>query len=335
MSKFKEFNQAIHKNYTKDIIVNLSPPMCYRYRCEFRYMNNRYVMFNDNKKIYIKKLNIAAKPIQKIMPLLLQEINKYNEIKEKLYQINFRSNSLNQVTVSLIYHKQVNNNLTKNIIKLSDAYDININIRSKKFLYSVNSKYIEDILIYKNLKTYQTDTCFYQPNIYLLNKMISKVMSFTKKPKDLLELYCGVGTFSLPLSFIFNKVLVTENNRSSIRCLNKALINNNIKNISYGRLSSSEVVKFFEGKNFYRMRDTNINQYNFSHVLVDPPRSGLTMDVIKFISKFKNILYISCSPETYLRDIQLLKKHKITNIEIFDQFPNTKHFEIISALSVN
>ena len=49
--------------------------------------------------------------------------------------------------------------------------------------------------------------------------------------------------------------------------------------------------------------------------------------------KFKNIIYISCNYETQERDVKNLKGFTIKNIEIFDQFPNTKHLEIVSLFS--
>ena len=83
------------------------------------------------------------------------------------------------------------------------------------------------------------------------------------------------------------------------------------------------------------MKEINIHNFNFSHVLVDPPRAGLDKEVIKLINKFENIIYISCNYETYARDIKNLRSHQIKNIEIFDQFPNTDHLEIVSILSKN
>ena len=80
------------------------------------------------------------------------------------------------------------------------------------------------------------------------------------------------------------------------------------------------------------MDGIHFSSFNFSHVLVDPPRSGLTDDVINIISKYMNIIYISCNPKSYLRDIKLLNSHEIKKIELFDQFPNTEHLEIISLL---
>jgi len=83
---------------------------------------------------------------------------------------------------------------------------------------------------------------------------------------------------------------------------------------------------------FRRMNNININDYNFSHILVDPPRSGLDSKVISLINNFENLIYISCNLDTYLRDIKLLKNYKIDNIALFDQFANTNHIEIVSTL---
>ena len=164
-------------------------------------------------------------------------------------------------------------------------------------------------------------------------EMVAKAMSFIKDPKDLLELYCGSGTFSLPMRKLFNKIFATESNRQSIRCLKKSINEQNIKNIFHARLSAEEVTELFNGRIFTRMKGVNISDFNFSHVLVDPPRAGLDENVIKLINKFENIIYVSCNYETYSRDIKNLSSYKIKNIEFFDQFPNTKHLEIVSLLS--
>ena len=162
--------------------------------------------------------------------------------------------------------------------------------------------------------------------------MIKKVKSLIKKPNDLIELYCGSGTFTIPLSKQFKRIFATENNRKSIICLEKGIKKNNIDNISYARISDDEVSELFNGRKFKRMKNIQINEYNFSHILVDPPRSGLSKNLISILMKFKNIIYISCNFDTYLRDIKLLSAFEIIDIELFDQFPNTSHVEIVSLL---
>ena len=334
MNKFDRFQVNIKNNYDDKVVINLSPSTSFRSRCEFSYGKNHYVMHDVNGKIYIKTFKDASLDIQNLMPVLLKRINENNEINHKLFQVNFRSNQHNKIMVTMIYHKIIDKSLINIVNHISDDLKVNIIIRSKNYKYETRGLYLDDTLIYKNLKIYQTDNTFTQSNKYLVDKMIFKVIDFIENPDDLLELYCGIGTFTIPLSFIFNKVLATENNRNSIKCLNKSLKENNISNIHNARLSSDEVLELFKGKIFNRMNSKNISNFNFSHILLDPPRSGLTEDVINLASNFKNIIYVSCNAETYIRDINLIRSHKITNIELFDQFPNKNHLEIVSVLKM-
>ena len=334
MNKFDKFQDDIKNNYDEKVVINLSPSTSFRSRCEFSYEKNHYVMHDINEKIYIKTFKDASLDIQNLMPVLLKRINENNEINHKLFQVNFRSNQHNKIMVTMIYHKIIDESLINLVNQISEDLKVNIIIRSKNYKYETKGLYLDDSLIYNNLKIYQTDNTFTQSNKYLVDKMIFKVIDFIKNPDDLLELYCGIGTFTIPLSFIFNKVLATENNRNSIKCLNKSLKENNISNIHNARLSSDEVSELFKGKIFNRMNSKSISDFNFSHILLDPPRSGLTEDVINLASNFKNIIYISCNAETYIRDINLIRSHKITNIELFDQFPNKNHLEIVSVLKM-
>lgn len=333
MNKFSSFTNNISSFYTKKIRINLSPSSGFRQRCEFGYFKNSYIMYENSNKLYLRSFSKAVKSIENLMPKLLNIINNNNLISEKLFQINFRSNNSNDVMVTLIYHKNITDDLINIIDRVSIKLKINILLRSKNFLYSTNSNYLCGFIDNK-IKIYQTDNCFFQPNRFMLPKMINKVISLIDKQKDLLELYCGVGTFTLPLSKIFTKILATENNRTSIKCLNKAIIENNINNISNSRLSSREVSSLLGGKKFRRMGDIRFTDYDFSHVIVDPPRSGLDFDTLNILKSFKNIIYISCNPKTYINDIKYLSNHSIDDIEVFDQFPNTEHLEIISLLKI-
>lgn len=334
MNKFQKATSLIQEYYKNDIVINLSSPNGYRSRCEFGYKNGFYTMYSSEGKIlFLDTFAVARPSIQNLMPKLLDEINNSYDLKNKLFQINFRTNRKNKILVSLIYHKLLDDEMKCSANKISNKLNININLRSKNNLYSTHNDLLDDEI--ENLETllFQTDQSFYQPNHFHMPEMIDKAMSFIKDPRDLLELYCGSGTFTLPLRKIFNKIFASENNRQSIRCLNQSISQQNIKNIFYARLSAEEVSELFEGRIFNRMKGIDINDFNFSHILVDPPRAGLDSNVINLIKNFKNIIYISCNYETYIRDIYKLKDYKIQNIEIFDQFPNTDHLEIVSLLS--
>jgi tRNA (uracil-5-)-methyltransferase len=105
--------------------------------------------------------------------------------------------------------------------------------------------------------------------------------------------------------------------------------------VNYARLSDDEVTELLEGRVFRRMNGHDFSMYNFSHILVDPPRSGLTDNVLNILNRFDKVIYVSCNPETFIRDIKLLDSFSISDIEIFDQFPNTNHLEIVSLLEKN
>ena len=334
MNKFQKATSLIEEHYKNNIAINLSPSYGYRSRCEFGYKNNFYTMYSSTGEIiYLDTFNIVRPCIQKLMPNLLKKINKTNILKDKLFQINFRANRNDEILVSMIYHKSIYDEIKSAANEIADIFNIKINLRSKKKLYSTHDDLLRDDVKELESVLYQTDQSFYQPNYFHMPMMVLKTMSFIKQPKDLLELYCGSGTFSVPMRKLFNKILATENNRQSIRCLNKAIEENNINNIFHARLSAEEVTELFNGRVFKRMNNIDINNFNFSHILVDPPRAGLDDNVINLINKFDNVLYISCNYETYIRDVEKLKNFKIINIEIFDQFPNTKHLEIVSLLS--
>ena len=334
MNKFTKATSLISEHYKGGIKINLSPAYGYRSRCEFGYRNSFYTMYDRSGNIkYLEVFNIARPAIQDLMPKLRNNINHSKFLNHKLFQVNFRTNSEDKILVTLIFHRKLNDEMKEEAQKISNQFKININLRSKKDIYSTGDELLVDDININNIMLYQTDQSFYQPNHFHMPEMVKKTLSYIYEPEDLLELYCGSGTFTLPLSYKFNSVFATENNRQSIRCLKKSIYEQSIKNIFHARLSAEEVSDAFNGRVFRRMNNNNINSYNFSHVLVDPPRSGLNDKVVDIIKKFKNIIYISCSYESYVRDISQLKDFSIKHIEIFDQFPNTKHLEIVSLLS--
>ena len=333
MDKFTLTNIALKKHFSGSIVINHSPSTSYRSRCEFGYQKNHYIMHDvEGEKIYLKYFDIARPCIANLMPQILIEINRDDLIKTKLFQINYRCNSNNKVMVSFVYHKKITDELKIRANEISLKFNIQLIIRARKEFYCSRDDLLVDKIDGLNITLYQTDQSFYQPNHFMMPRMVQKVIQMIKKPKDLLELYCGSGTFTLPLAKYFSKVFATENNRQSIRCLNKGIASNNIDNVNYARLSDDEVTELLEGRVFRRMNDHDFSAYNFSHILVDPPRSGLTDNVLNILKRFDKVIYVSCNPETYIRDIKLLDSFSISDIEIFDQFPNTSHLEIVSIL---
>lgn len=147
--------------------------------------------------------------------------------------------------------------------------------------------------------------------------------------RDLLELYCGHGNFTIPLADKFNRVLASEISKSSIA---NARINcelNGVCNAQFVRLSADELMSAFaRQREFERLKGIDIFSYDFSHVLIDPPRAGLEPSVIDFIKNFQNLIYISCNPQTLFENLRsLCATHEVRRFAIFDQFAHTSHIE--------
>lgn len=156
----------------------------------------------------------------------------------------------------------------------------------------------------------------------------------SSKIRDLFELYCGHGNFTIPLSAKFRRVLANEISKNSIEFARKNAQNNGTNNINFVRMSSEEIIRAINGEEFFRTRELNFDDYDFSHIFVDPPRAGLEMSVINFIKNYDNIIYISCNPATAAQNLSILSKtHKVLKMAIFDQFPHTNHIECGIILS--
>jgi tRNA (uracil-5-)-methyltransferase len=155
------------------------------------------------------------------------------------------------------------------------------------------------------------------------------VRSESSAARDLLELYCGHGNFTIPLAAKFNRVLASEISKSSIA---NARINcelNGVCNAQFVRLSADELMSAFaRRREFERLKGIDIFSYDFSHVLIDPPRAGLEPSVIDFIKNFQNLIYISCNPQTLFENLRsLCVTHEVCRFSIFDQFAHTSHIE--------
>ncbi len=309
----------------------------FRYRAEFRiYHNNSdiyYAMSSFDKKIIkIDECHIVSTYIQKLKKEILEIIKNSITLKNKLFAIEFLTTTTNEAIVTLIYHKKLDDIWKIEALKRFKNLNINIIGRSKGVKICLKNDYIYESLNI-NGKKYRyklLDIGFTQPNPKVNEKMIEWVLKNLDEDscQDLVELYCGLGNFTLPLSTKFSKVLATEVSKASIKSALENVELNNIKNINFVRLSSQELVEAMEKKReFRRLKDINLNDYNFSHIFVDPPRAGIDKKSIEFLKKFDNIIYISCNPITLKRDLEKLQNFSIQKFACFDQFAYTNHLE--------
>ncbi len=322
--------------YTEDIEVFTSKDAYFRNRAEFRIWHNEdkisYAMNGFNKKdiVLINNCFIVEKKIFTLMPKILSFLQNNLILKEKLFTIEFLS--AEDIMVTLIYHKKLSNTWRDEAKKLEKELAILVIGRSRgeKIVLSDDFIFQELNILDTRYKYKIYENSFLQPNTKVNEKMISWVKINSKNFKnDLLELYCGHGNFTIPLSNNFKKVLATEISKKSIKAAKENCLLNDIKNITFVRLSDKELVSALKNERiFKRLEGVKLKEYDFSTIFVDPPRAGIDKESIKFISNFNNIIYISCNPETLKRDIsKLFETHSIKKFAIFDQFVYTNHLE--------
>jgi tRNA (uracil-5-)-methyltransferase len=329
----------IREDFTPEHLdILTSTPSHFRNRAEFKIYHDNgklsYAMSPLDRKgvVRIDSCSIVAEPIANLMQPLLLALEHNPILEFKLFAIEFLSSTTGEVMVTLIYHKRIDDVWREQAEKLAKAFSIMIIGRSKKVKIVCADDYIHDtIMIDKVPYHYRLyDTGFIQPNSHVNAKMIEWVKKkLPTTERDLLELYCGHGNFTIPLSRCFRKVLATEISKSSIKAAKENCQLNKIENIDFVRLSSQELTSALEKeRTFRRLEGIDLESYDFSHIFVDPPRAGLDEKSLAFAAQFDHIIYISCNPETLKRDLDYLKEQfLIRNFAVFDQFAYTHHLE--------
>lgn len=311
----------------------------YRMRAEFRVWHDNddlyYVMFpkgQPDAPYRVDQLPVASAAINQLMQPLLDAIKSRPLLRQRLFQVDFLSNQAGDCLVSLLYHRKLDDQWQQAAMALQQTLNIAIIGRSRKQKLVLDRDYIIDSFEVdgKQLRYQQVENSFTQPNASINACMLQWARSCVADIKgDLLELYCGNGNFSIALASHFSNVLATEISKSSIRSARYNCNLNNVNNISFVRMSAEEVSAALKGeREFRRLRDIPLDEYQFSTVLVDPPRAGLDDKTLAFIQQFEHILYISCNPVTLAENLTALQdNYALKRRAIFDQFPMTEHVE--------
>lgn len=285
------------------------------------------------KRIIIDECPKVAAPIANLMPRLLEALAKNQILKERLFGAEFIS-CASGILATLLYHKRLGEAEQSEIESLAREFAghrVTIVARAKGQKLLSGELNLQDSLNIggKIYKFTFGDAAFIQPNTAVNEKMVAWAKGCVERGADLLELYCGHGNFTVPMAEKFKRVLATEISKSSIENALKNCELNGVDNIKFLRMSAEELMSAFgREREFNRLRELDIFSYDFSHVLVDPPRAGLDESVINFIKNYENIIYISCSPQSLKRDLaQLALTHEAVKFAVFDQFANTAHIE--------
>ena len=173
-------------------------------------------------------------------------------------------------------------------------------------------------------------TDFVQVNAEINENIIPDVIAALKCDKNdhVLELFCGLGNFTLPIAQNVASVTAIEGEASLIERAKANAKKNNVNNVDYYVANLMDDVKSLPWW----------NSKKYSAVFLDPPRSGAEQ-VIPMIAakKIPRIVYVSCNPATLARDAGLLVNefgYTLVEAGVMDMFPHTAHVESIAIFSL-
>ncbi len=193
----------------------------------------------------------------------------------------------------------------------------------EKVLYGKG--YITDTLCGKEFRI--SSRSFYQINPIQTEKLYQKAIhlaSLTGKER-IVDAYCGIGTIGLIASDRAKQVIGIELNEDAVRDAMKNARANNVSNVEFYCDDAGDF-----------MREMAANGEKVDVVFMDPPRSGSDEVFLSSVVQLapKNVVYISCNPETMARDLKYLTGHGYRALTAwpFDMFPSTEHIEVVCCL---
>jgi tRNA (uracil-5-)-methyltransferase len=315
-----------------------SAPYGFRMRAEFRVWHEQgqahYAMNKPGEKrpYIIKDFPIGSALINQLMPKIMAAVNTNDTLSYKLFSMEYLTTTTGEALVTLIYHRQLDEQWQQAAEKLQSAFNIKIIGRSRKQKVVLSDEFVTEKLRVNNREySYQqVEASFTQPNAKVNQKMLTWASDcLSDSSDDLVELYCGNGNFTAVLAQHFDKVLATEISKVSVNSATTNFAANHINNVTIARLSSEEFTQALNRERaFRRLADVDLDSFKFSTIFVDPPRAGLDAGTEKLVTKMDNILYISCNPNTLAENLkQITKTHRVVKAALFDQFPWTHHIE--------
>lgn len=170
------------------------------------------------------------------------------------------------------------------------------------------------------LKIQFDPTGFIQVNSAVNELLVRQAMNWLELSDNscLLDLFCGVGNFSLAAAKLAGKVVAVEGNNRAVELAKNNALLNELTNLTFYQAD------LFDQPNHQAWWS------NYDAVLLDPGRLG-AKSLCQVIGELnaKRIVYVSCQSDTLIRDLQAIEQqgYRLKRIQLFDMFPNTSHVE--------
>lgn len=308
--------------------------------------------------VFLAKENLLKSEIAKmIIDKFLQKVNSFSGTKKEfkvfneinntgfLKQIMVRNNEKNEVMIIVIVNKNSQYNQLSKV--LEEMYDENECIKSVyisvkteqnnvilgKNIHLFGSQYLEEEMEGLKFKIYPNS--FFQINKKQALKLYDTAIEFLNEEKNnknngkiyektVIDAFSGTGTIAMMLSKNIKKVIGIESVESSTLAAKLTSYENSIQN-----------VEFVNGK-VEKELPKILKRENIGAIVFDPPRRGIEEIALKSVikNKIEKIVYISCNPATFARDVKILTEngYVLKKITPVDMFPQTAHIEVVGLL---
>ena len=308
--------------------------------------------------VFLAKESLLKSEIAKIIiDKFLQKVNSFSGTKKEfkvfneinntgfLKQIMVRNNEKNEVMIIVIVNKNSQyNQLSKVLEEMYDENDciksIYISVKTEqnnvilgKNVHLFGSQYLEEEMEGLKFKIYPNS--FFQINKKQALKLYDTAIEFLNEEKNnknndkiyektVIDAFSGTGTIAMMLSKNIKKVIGIESVESSTLAAKLTSYENSIQN-----------VEFVNGK-VEKELPKILKRENIGAIVFDPPRRGIEEIALKSVikNKIEKIVYISCNPATFARDVKILTEngYVLKKITPVDMFPQTSHIEVVGLL---
>jgi len=282
----------------------------------------RFLADIDSCQVVHPKLGLIIKPLQDCLLKL--------ENKKHIAQI--EAGVGDNATALIFRHLETMSHADRKIlVEFAKEHDIWLFLQPGGYktihkVYPVDQDIYLTYNISDNIILYFFPSDFTQINNNINRQMIQQALYFLELgiTDVVLDLFCGIGNFSLPMAGRSAQVIGIEGEAAMVQRAHMNAERNGITNASFYRADLSEPEALANV----------INNRAFNKILIDPPRSGARVLIENLsLENVSHIVYVSCNPATLARDAGILvgRGFSLTHVGVMDMFTHTEHVEAMAV----
>ncbi len=346
--KFKEeiFKETLSRQgietKIEPIIAGSTEEYFYRNSIRFFFVKNgnkisfaRHNYIYNEGYVHVKNCYLQSETANQILEKLREHINENIDDKSLFWQLKIREGKFTgEFMVEIITsgeHLAGEKGIIEVLKNITGIKSIYHTIAPNKSLKNMKRRLIfGSPIIFEKIGKYRfqiSPESFFQTNSMGVHTLYEKIKEFAgvKSGEIILDLYCGTGTIGIYLSTIAKKITGVEIVPEAVRDAKDNAKINNIHNCEFICGDAETYLKSLKTINFQPLT-----------IIVDPPRAGLSKELINKLSTIncKQIIYTSCNPATFARDVKIFKElgKKLVKVQPIDMFPQTHHIECVGVI---